>query len=118
MNKIKLQIKQNESPEYRKHSRPIKFALPYFKNNSVLSKSIHIVRSATHHEGYDDKNEVRHISLSFWCGNSSFLHRGKMFSDPPDGEVFCATCLGRAIGAGVFEERIINGRYVLFSPRK
>lgn len=45
-------------------------------------------------------------------------HAQKFFDVPPDRAIHCATCEGRAIGAGKDGARIIAGRTVLFSPRQ
>lgn len=42
---------------------------------------------------------------------------GFLFEHAPEGEVLCATCEGRAIGAGQDDSHQINGRMVRFAPR-
>jgi len=58
-----------------------------------------------------------HTSIEFWCGNSGFMGKGVMMESAPDRAVFCATCEGRAVGAGLCGNREINGRKVLYRPK-
>jgi hypothetical protein len=65
-------------------------------------------------------NFLGHTSIGFWCGSSGFFGEGhgKLYDEIPKGEVLCATCEGKAIGAGEDGARVINGRDVMYSPRK
>lgn len=44
-------------------------------------------------------------------------HGGVLLAIVPENEVLCATCEGRAIGAGQTESRLINGHMVKYAPR-
>ena len=106
-NKIKLeQVKDHD-----KRSKSIRYALPYFKSNQASARYVHRLRSAQQH---NIGKYGMHISLHFWCGNHGFMKKGRMFASVPEGEVLCATCEGRAIGAGIDGPRRINGRDVMY----
>ena len=96
---------------------PIKRALPYVE--SARGSYTHRVRNAAlHHlEGWPP-----HVSVSCWCGMS--LNIGgrrtvgsKFVAVPSLGRPVCATCEGRAIGAGLEDSHKINGRMVRFQPQ-
>lgn len=95
----------------------IPFALPYFKN--LGSGYIHRVRSGT---VFLDKGEYSHHAFKYWCGGIGFLHskkkRGQLLHEVPQGEYLCAVCEGKAIGAGMNGSRQINGREVLYTPKR
>lgn len=101
-------------------SVPVKFAYPYFKSGS--GTYVHRVRSATTHVD-KKKGENSHVSLHAWCGCIGFVHpirkakTANQFAEPPTDALFCATCEGRAIGAGCDSNRQINGRNVMYQPR-
>ncbi len=82
-----------------------------------MGNYVHRIRSAVHHiwrEGYS------HTNFDLWCGMTGFSsnkHHSRLFEDPPPEYPICATCEGRAIGAGQTESRMICGRLVKFSPR-
>ena len=101
-------------------SIPVTFAYPYFR--SGFGTYIHRVRTATTHVD-KAKGQNSHVSLTAWCGCIGFLHptaKGKsamQWSELPSDGIACATCEGRAIGAGMDGAREINGREVIFSPR-
>jgi len=87
-------------------------SLPYYK--SRRSEYVHIVRSGLVH--YID-NKFDGACMSFWCGGHGFPgKKGTLLSDNGESP-FCATCMGKAVGAGVFGKRIINGKPVLYQPR-
>jgi len=100
---------------------PVTFAYPYFK--SGFGTYTHRVRTAVTHV-WKEKGENSHVSLTAWCGCTGFLSRepkpkdAAQYADVPEGAILCATCEGRAIGAGMDGTREINGRSVMFSPRK
>lgn len=105
---------------YARDSRtvPLTQALPFFR--SKHGRYIHRVRSGSLHRIHAQP----HMSFDFWCGNcgtmgTDFSKRGggELFAVPPENAVFCATCEGRAIGAGMDGARVIGGRTVLYSPR-
>lgn len=84
---------------------------------------MHRVRSGQHHYLH---GEYTHSSVKYWCGNNGFFgstgrmastKNGEFFAEGPERAVYCATCEGRAIGAGFDGTREINGRRVLYSPK-
>lgn len=102
----------------------ISFALPYYR--SPYGQYIHRVRSGFIHRR---DGLISHLSFSFWCGTTGFIEGdpkirigtkryGDLFASIPEGGILCATCEGRAIGAGMDGSPEINGRAVIFSPRK
>ena len=102
-------------------------AQPFYKSHSPTSKYYHRVRSARqHHIGNGESAMWRpHVAIHFWCGGSGYLSnnyhgkpKGALHSYIPEDGVLCATCEGRAIGAGKTGVRTINGRKVMYSPRK
>lgn len=115
--KISLQIKRDRdwgNPHFS--SQPILKSLPYFRTQS--GSYIHRVRYGTIHH-YN--GQYTHFALKFWCGmtglGSDKRKQARFYDVPPDGMVVCATCEGRAIGAGLTESRMIAGKIVKFSPR-
>ncbi|MFB7832047.1 hypothetical protein [Streptomyces sp. NPDC056056] len=59
------------------------------------------------------------VSYIVWCGQIVGSHRpGGLLTaeEPPAGHVVCATCEGRAIGAGQ-EQQTPGGRPLVFSPQ-
>jgi hypothetical protein len=94
-------------------------SLPYFR--SSVGNYMHRVRWAQHHL-FD--GEYKHTAIRMWCGQVGFagskeMHRGggHFFSLVPNDAVICATCEGRAIGAGQDGSHKINGRIVRYAPR-
>lgn len=58
-------------------------------------------------------------AASCWCGTTVLLgnrHRGSALVAEPS-RALCATCEGRAIGAGQLGAQEIAGKPVIFSPR-
>jgi len=98
---------------------PIRFAFPYFK--AFAGIYTHRIRSG---KTYIRNGVTSHAALQLWCGQCGFLEpeskrqKGQMFAELPEGSVLCATCEGRAIGSGMDGPTAINGRDVIFSPRK
>lgn len=80
---------------------------------------VHRPRSAQWHSF---RGELSHIGITFWCGMvgsvSASARSGRLMDSVPAGEVVCATCEGRAVGAGITGAREINGQAVCFSPRR
>lgn len=91
--------------------------LPFFL--SRMASRAHRVRSGLHF----DSGRLTHASYSLWCGQTGLIddwpkHRGNaLHADPPARVPVCATCEGRAIGAGQLPSHKIAGRFVLFTPR-
>jgi hypothetical protein len=115
-------------------------ALPFYRSLSsggrapvidgVRTRYIHRVRSGRMYFRKSDETgavEFSHTGLLMWCGSTGSIGaawrkgkpRGEMFAadNLPEKAVFCATCEGRAAGAGMCERREINGRFVMFQPR-
>jgi hypothetical protein len=115
MKKIKLEKADNSHyhpPGYQ--SKSIIRSKPYYKSRQ--GKYFHRVRFATKHIR---NKKLSHVSISFWCGAGGFLGRkGIMYYEVPEDGILCAVCEGKAIGAGVDGDRVINGRYVNYQPRK
>ena len=111
--KVKLITKDDEPYSPNGHcSKSVKYALPYYK--SRRGDYFHRVRSATN---YWREGDLSHTSVSFWCGNSGFVgKKGQLYPEVPADGVLCATCEGRAIGAGLDGARTINGKKVMYSP--
>jgi len=113
---MKIELQRRKMPVWRAPRTAmthITFALPFFRSN--FGRYTHRVRSGNTH--WRDGN-ISHISLQMWCGQNGFPARGKMMDKLGDDSVMCATCEGRAIGAGMLGTREINGVPVEFSPRK
>lgn len=98
---------------------PIRSALPFCK--SPRSGLYHRPRSGELHYA---NWHLSHVAVSFWCGSMGYVQHGRarrvvwtLCEDLPENAVLCATCEGRAIGAGQIDSRTISGRTVLFSPR-
>ena len=90
----------------------ITHSLPFFKTRS--GKYVHVVRSGN--INYFDR-KLENICITFWCGASGFIgEKGKLLSDNGDNP-FCAICMGKAIGANVFDDQLINGKPVLYQLR-
>jgi len=89
-------------------------SLPFYK--SEQGKYVHRVRSG---RMYFDYTCLSHTAVSLWCGGNGFIgKKGKLYEEPPNGFPLCATCEGRAIGAGQIGSHKILGRIVKFSPRR
>lgn len=112
--KIKLaKCKGHDNPFFAKNTKSVQFSLPYFKTRQ--GEYFHRVRHANNHwRG----GELSHTSVGFWCGNGGFIgEKGRLYAKIPEGGVLCATCEGKAIGAGLDGERKINGKKVMYSPK-
>ena len=95
----------------------ISFALPFY-----LGKPGCYVHRIRRGKTYLRDGKYSHTCFSFWCGGNGHLGKShpqaRIMAEAPEHEVFCATCEGRAIGAGFEQSHVINGRMVRFSPRK
>jgi len=118
--KVPLQIakKKNRAWQAPGHTQlPISFALPFYL--SAPGRYVHRIRRG---EQYIRHGKYSHTAFSMWCRLHGFLGRNhphaRIFAEAPENEIFCATCEGRAIGAGLDGSHILNGRLVRFSPRK
>ena len=116
--KVKLLREKPASFQAPGHkTAPLTQALPFYRCD--VGRLVHRIRSGGVHiiEG-----KYTHTHFRFWCGNIGFSRGPKrpsvtLFAEAPYGAIFCATCEGKAIGAGCDGAREINGRHVLFSPR-
>lgn len=113
-----------DRPDYK--TEHITHALPFYRSNSKKFgvAYVHRIRSGRHHcyrNRITQEMEYSHTSLSLWCGGCGGIGgkdpRGQIFAEAPEKSVFCATCEGRAVGAGMYGARLINGRFVLYKPR-
>lgn len=100
-------------------SKMLPFYRSYFGNRGAY---VHRIRHATHFRS--SLGEYHHTGLTMWCGSIGSVGgsgiwrpKGELFSEPPDNAVHCATCEGRAIGAGRAGTREIAGKPVMFKPR-
>jgi hypothetical protein len=123
MSKVTL-LRERHCDWYMRKSKRVAKMLPFYEREG--KGYVHRVRSATHHYDYDT-GELRHTSVSFWCGLGGFLdpagregktrrNPAKVCSTPSPGRVVCATCEGRAIGAGQVEGNKIGDHFVKFRP--
>ena len=112
--KVKLEKAKISAWEAKNHATGnVRYALPFFISGRGIY--FHRVRSANTH--WRD-GALHHVSIAFWCGNGGFLHKGRMYAEIPDDGILCATCEGRAIGAGLDGARIINGKSVMYQPKQ
>jgi len=92
-------------------------SLPFYKGRRGIY--FHRVRRI---QQYWSDGRYSHSAVDFWCGNSGGLGMGRrqgfLAAEIPDDGVLCATCEGRAIGAGQLGARTINGKPVMYSPQK
>ena len=93
---------------------PMTASLPFWQSRERHGAYVHRVRSGVLHL-YDGKPS--HAAFGLWCGMSGLSSNGSILAAPGPHEVMCATCEGRAIGAGLVGAPIIAGRPVKFSPR-
>lgn len=96
-----------------RRNRGVKRALPFAIG--LRGEYVHRVRYCTYH----DIHARPHLSVSCWCGMSLIINskRGRLLAEPSENRPMCATCEGRAIGAGLLGSREIAGKFVMFRPR-
>ena len=91
-----------------------KRSLPFVQ--ALGGKYTHRVRFLTLHNSL----ETPHAAIQCWCGvlllASEKKGNGTKLLAEPSERPICATCEGRAIGAGKVGAREINGKPVMFSP--
>ncbi len=87
---------------------PLKRALPFWHGDSA--HYVHRIRSGQWYQ-HDD-----HLAFTMWCGQTRFERRGGLRADVLDGWALCATCEGRAIGAGQVTAETLVGHELVFSP--
>jgi hypothetical protein len=119
----KVQLLREKKPAWRAHQcRPLQSSLPFYERDGA--GYVHRVRSAKLH--YDDDGTHTHTSVQFWCGANGFLypsgtqnpkHRPAVLTaQPTAGRAICATCQGRAIGAGQVGSHKSRGVMTRFKP--
>lgn len=101
-----------------------KTTVPFF--TSAFGTRTHRIRWVCVHYW---NGEFSHTSVGLWCGQQGFAEHtkstnarmvkraGSMADVAPFHLPVCATCEGRAIGAGQLDSDMINGRKVIYSPR-
>lgn len=102
---------------------PIPRALPFVE--SIVGEYTHRVRSAQSFtkissSAFWREGEI-HVAAKCWCGMTMLLSARKktrFVAEPSPGRPICATCEGRAIGAGMLGTPEIAGRPVKFSPQR
>ena len=106
-----IEIDRNKLPPGSKGIRASK-SLPFA--NARNGKYTHRVRYVTLYSCIGKP----HLAVQCWCGYVVFVSeksRGTFAAEQSDRPI-CATCEGRAIGAGKDGAREINGKPVMFSP--
>lgn len=108
--------------DYTSPSR-VKSSLPFVE--SARGEYTHRVRSATVYTvinatAFTPKGTM-HAAVNCWCGMTLLLSakkRSRLVAEPSEGRPICATCEGRAIGAGQLGTQEIAGRAVKYSPKR
>lgn len=124
-------------------SAPVTATLPFYRSLLTPRAYVHRVRSARLLEHFDTEwrqgrqqrtsstPATRSLSTRLWCGQTGHVRlavlnprsvwargrRGELLAEPPAGADVCATCEGRAVGAGYPSAILIAARPVLFMPR-
>lgn len=127
MSGVKIELRDDTRADpYRTTARPhpIKRMAPFLLKSSGR---VHRVRSAQlHYHDADCWSSLWHVSVSLWCGGTGFLHRRRTGNgpdllrfEPPEGMPICATCEGRAVGAGGQPSAwfVPPDRPLIFTPR-
>lgn len=119
--KVQL-ISEKRGDWFARSTRPLKALLPFYQREG--GGYVHRARSADMH--YDDDGTRTHTSVKFWCGTHGFLyppgkqqkkHRPAIMTASPDPcRVICATCEGRAHGAGQVGDGKLAGRFAKYRP--
>lgn len=95
---------------------PILASPPFFQSGP--GRYVHRIRSGTAFE-WVGWNRAGHTCFRLWCGQTGHVRRWTKITDAPDMDnQFCATCEGRAIGAGLAGTPEICGRPVMYAPRQ
>lgn len=87
-------------------------SLPFVRTRAATR--LHRVREATmyFHDGV-----YSHTAFRCWCDQTCLTSNGARLFDVVEDLPICATCEGRAIGAGQCGAAEINGRAVIYTPR-
>lgn len=90
----------------------IRESLPFWQSRA--GGYVHRVRSGAVHcwDGLPT-----HAAFKLWCGYVGQSTKGLLLAEPNMRDVHCATCEGRAIGAGMAGSPVIAGRPVRFAPK-
>lgn len=108
-------ILQRENLSWATSAVRVKAAQPFVESRS--GRYSHRVRSAALHTVCGKT----HMSVKCWCGmriNISRQNPNMLTNEPEAGRPVCATCEGRAIGAGQCGAREIAGREVMYQTRR
>lgn len=92
-----------------------KMARPFVASDA--GEYVHRVRSVTVHAMLGQA----HMAVRCWCGMTQLVSKrkkGRLLDFPPAGRPMCATCEGRAIGAGKAGARKINDVDVRYKPNQ
>lgn len=117
-------------------------ALPFYRSTFSGGRYVHRIRSANMLEHYETVDcgsrrvsstpATRSLSLRLWCGQSGHVRlatldpcsvwarggtSGELLAEPPAGAPVCATCEGRAVGAGFPSRIVLTTRPIRFAPR-
>lgn len=121
----------HHNPDVGPRPIAIKRSLPFFVSGS--GSMTHRVRSGSLHIHTNPIFGGPTVSLRLWCGQQGFLlrrrnqrwahpgtlHGGLLYPEPPEGRPMCATCEGRAIGAGEPAAAFLHQtREIQFTPRE
>lgn len=122
MAKVRL-LREKEPAWHREFVVPLTSSLPFFQRDG--DGYVHRVRSSRLHLS-PKTGEHTHTSVTFWCGQLGFLYpegkwnpkhkKASVLAEPSPWRLVCATCEGRAIGAGQVDSHKIGGRIVKFKP--
>ena len=117
MNKSKIKLEKEKDPFFQGGilSKSVKYALPFYKSKQGYYH--HRLRYSKNH-WVRSTGEYSHTSVEMWCGQGGQVNNGRLYAKLPEDSVLCATCEGRAIGAGLDGVREINGRAVMYSPNR
>lgn len=96
--------------DHQQKVRSIAASYPFVYSRA--GKYVHRVRAAAILNVSTNKP---HAVYRLWCGMHLQASRSRLSADTADRPI-CATCEGRAIGAGQLGHRTINGRAVMYSP--
>ena len=106
---------ERENLSWARGAIPVKSSLPFVESRA--GRYTHRVRSAALHTLLGKS----HMGIKCWCGMVIFISKRKpnrLANEPETGRPICATCEGRAIGAGQLGAREIAGREVRYQPMR
>lgn len=115
MAKVQCVQRRRGWPEWIAHTvMRVKESLPFAE--SAHGQYTHRVRYVELHLPYGGRSDSFFVAVC-WCGQSVADRRSapSRLVEVPS-RVVCATCEGRAIGAGQVGARVIAGREVMFKP--